>query len=103
VLALQSLREEMEHLAGIPAMRLGKSDEAVDEDPPRPNLCRLRQELAVGSLKLLLEELSRGAHHLQSPVTLKLAQVPTEERVVANDRVRGDFEEDDQARFVALA
>src|SRR5207245_8767869 len=64
VLAVQPLGEEMERLARVLAIGLGESDEAVDKDPSRPNLCSLRQERAVGSLQRLLEELPRGEHYL---------------------------------------
>ena len=100
---MQPLGEEVERVARVPGIRLGESDEAIHEDPPRADLGGLRKELAVGLLKLLLEELPCGEDHLQSPVPLELAQVPPEQGRVANELVRGYFEENDHPRLVELA
>jgi len=93
----------MERLARIPAIGVGEPDEAVDEDSPRTNLGGLRKERAVGLLQLLLKDLPCREDDLQSPLTLELAQVPPEERRVANELVRSHFEQDDHARLVELA
>jgi len=100
---VQPLGEEMERLARIPAIGVGELDEAVDEDSPRTNLGGLRKERAVGLLQLLLKDLPCREDDLQSPLTLELAQVPPEERRVANELVRSHFEQDDHARLVELA
>src|SRR2546428_7145942 len=42
-------------------------------------------------------------YDLQSPLTLELAQIPPEERRVANELVRSHFEQDDHPRLVELA
>ena len=47
---MQPLGEEMEGVARVPAMALGKPDEAVDEDPSRANLRGLGKKRATGSL-----------------------------------------------------
>src|SRR5947209_7409171 len=93
----------MERLARLPAIGLGEPDEPIDEDPPRANLGGLGKEHAVGLQQLLLKDLPCREYDLQSPVTLELAQVPPEERRVANELVRGHFEQDDPARLVELA
>src|SRR5437899_8026060 len=100
---MQPLREEMERLARLTAMVLGEPDEPSVDDPPRANLGGLGKEHAVGLQQLLLKDLSRREDHLQSPVTLELSQVPPEERRVADELVRGHFEQDDHARLVELA
>ena len=100
---MQPLGEEMERVARVSSIGLGKPDEAVDEDPSRANLRGLLEERAVGSLHLLLEQLPRGEDQLQSPVPLEPAQVPPEERRVANELVRGDLEQHDHPRLVELA
>src|SRR5437867_11330627 len=93
----------MERLARCPAIGVGEPDEAVDEDSPRTNLGRLRKERAVGPLQLLLKDLPCREDDLQSPLTLELAQVPAEERRVANERVRRHLEPDVHAGDVELA
>src|SRR5438034_10066499 len=100
---MQPLREEMERLARFPAIGLGEPDEPIDERPPRTNLGGLSKEHAVGLQQLLLKDLLRRADHLQAPVTLELSQVPPEERRVADELVRGHFEQDDHASLVELA
>src|SRR5207244_4706368 len=103
ICTVRPLGEEMERVARVPAGGLGEPDEAVDEESPRADLCGLRQERAIGLLQLLVEELPRGEDQLQSPVPFQLAQVPSEERRVANELVRGHLEQDDHPRLVELA
>src|SRR5438046_10409615 len=92
----------MKRRARVPAIGLGEPDEAVDEDPPRANLCCFRNERAVGSPQLLLEELPRREHQLQSPVPLELPQVPAEARRIANELIRGYFEQEAHSRLAEL-
>src|SRR2546428_3428720 len=94
---------EGEGVARVPAIGLGERDETVDEEPPRAKLCGLRKEHAVGLQKLLLKDLPRREYDLQSPVTLEFAQVPPEERRVANELIGRHFEQDDHSRLVELA
>ena len=54
-------------------------------------------------LDFLLEHLARREDDLQPPVTLEFAQVPAEERRVANELVRRHFEQDDHSRLAELA
>ena len=100
---MQPLGKEMEGVARVPAIGLGERDETVDEEPPRAKLCGLRKEHAVGLQKLLLKDLPRREYDLQSPVTLEFAQVPPEERRVANELIGRHFEQDDHSRLVELA
>src|SRR5206468_11267161 len=63
----------------------------------------LRKGNAVGLQKLMLKNLPRREHGLQSPVTLEFAQVPADERRVANELIGRHVEQDDHSRLVELA
>src|SRR5207247_9870939 len=102
VFTVQPLGEEMERVARVSVVGLGEPAEAIDEDPPRANRCGFRKERAVGLLQLLLEELARREDDLQSPIPLELAQVPPGQGRVANELVRGYFEQNDHSRLVDL-
>src|SRR5262245_47470122 len=103
VLALQSFRKDVEGLPGFHAVGgYALVADAVNKDPPCPDLRRFVQQEAVRMLKLLVEDLTRGEDYLQPVSLLELRKVPAEHGRVSDDFVGGYLEQHDQTWLVEL-
>ena len=81
----------------------GHTGEAIDEDTPRPDGPRLRQEQAVLLLHFLPEYPGTRRDDLHRAPVLEILQAPAEGRGVLDEPVRRHLEGDDHSRLVEFA
>ena len=105
-IVVQPLDQHPEDLAGLHGHTVtigGHAREAIDEDAPRPDGPRLRQEQAVFLLDFLPEHRGSRRDDLHRTPVLEMLQVPAEGGGVLDEPVRRHLEGDDHSRLVELA